>query len=276
MRLTLLASVVAVGLAGQAPESAWAQSQDQTLADIRQELSVLYVELQQLKRELSTTGGAATLAPSASVLDRVNVIESELQRLTAKSEELEFRIDRVVSDGTNRVGDLEFRLCELEPACDIASLGDTPTLGGGVVTKPAPQEPAPDNGAELAVGEQADFDRAKGELDQGSFRSAADLFASFTETYPAGPLTAAAHFFAGDALKELGETAPAARAYLNAFSVDPEGGQAPLALLRLGQSLGRLGQANEACVTLGEVGVRFPGSEAASEAEASRTSLGCS
>ena len=29
----------------------------ETLADIRQELTVLYVELQKLKRELSTTGG---------------------------------------------------------------------------------------------------------------------------------------------------------------------------------------------------------------------------
>ncbi len=32
-------------------------AQDQTLADIRQELSVLSVEVQRLKRELSTTGG---------------------------------------------------------------------------------------------------------------------------------------------------------------------------------------------------------------------------
>ena len=35
-----------------------AQDRAQTLADIRQELTVLYVEMQRLKRELSTTGGA--------------------------------------------------------------------------------------------------------------------------------------------------------------------------------------------------------------------------
>lgn len=45
-----------------------AQEQDQTLADIRQELSVLYVDLQRLKRELSTTGApsGAAGAPSCS------------------------------------------------------------------------------------------------------------------------------------------------------------------------------------------------------------------
>lgn len=272
MRLTTLAVISALVL----PLPAGAQGTDQTIADIKQELSVLYVELQTLKRELSTTGGAQTIAPSASVLDRMNVIESELQRLTAKSEELEFRIDSVVKDGTNRIGDIQFRLCEIEPGCDIAALPDTPVLGGGVLPDGPRTAPASSGGgAELAIGEQGDFDRAKQELDNGSFRAAADLFAAFAQAYPAGPLTAPAHFHQGDALSELGDTGAAARAYLDSFSVDPNGSQAPMALLRLGQSLGRLGQSNEACITLGEVGTRFPGGEAASEAEASRSSLGC-
>ena len=246
MRLTILAALAAVSL----PVSVAAQGADQTLADIRQELSVLYVELQQLKRELSTTGGVQTLAPSTSLIGRVDVIESELQRLTAKSEQLEFRIDSVVKDGTNRIGDIQFRLCELEPGCDIGSLPDTPVLGGGAMPEaPRPAPAAPSGGAQLAVGEQSDFDRAKAELDNGSFRAAADLFAAFTETYPAGPLTAPAHFHQGNALTELGDTTTAARAYLNAFSADPDGAEAPMALLRLGQSLGQLGQINEACIT---------------------------
>ena len=87
---------------------------DETLADVRQELTVLYVEVQRLKRELSTTGAASVNTGGNSVLDRVNAMESELQRLTSKTEELENRINRIVSDGTNRIGDLEFRLVELE------------------------------------------------------------------------------------------------------------------------------------------------------------------
>ncbi|MEO1140525.1 MAG: tetratricopeptide repeat protein, partial [Pseudomonadota bacterium] len=68
----------------------------------------------------------------------------------------------------------------------------------------------------------------------------------------------------------------AARAYLDTFSAAPEGPQAPDALFLLGRSLGRLGQTNEACVTLGEVGVRFPQSQAAPQAVSAMQNLGCS
>ena len=51
MRLILLAAVLAAAL----PSMGRAQDRAETLADIRQELSVLYVEVQRLKRELSAT-----------------------------------------------------------------------------------------------------------------------------------------------------------------------------------------------------------------------------
>lgn len=264
---------VLIGLGGPAT----AQDQDQTLADIRQEMSVLFVEVQRLKRELSTTGGAASPAVGGTALERIDAIEAQLQRLTQKAEQLENRINQVVSDGTNRLGDLEFRLCELESDCDIAQLGETSTLGGGAL--PAAPTPAPvpvsPNTPELAVSEQADYDRAKAALDAGDYRNAADLFSAFTQTYPGGPLSSQAHFQRGEALRELGETAPAARAYLESFSGAPSGEIAPQALYKLGVSLGDLGQTREACVTLGEVGVRFPGNAAVAQAESARQGLGC-
>ena len=90
------------------------QEREQTLADIRQELTVLHVEVQRLNRELSTTGAPSASLAGTSVLDRVTAIEAELQRLTSKTEELQYRVQRIVEDGTNRIGDLEFRLVELE------------------------------------------------------------------------------------------------------------------------------------------------------------------
>jgi TolA-binding protein len=79
----------------------------------------------------------------------------------------------------------------------------------------------------------------------------------------------------GEALDRLGETADAARAYLDAFSAEPSGEVAPDALLGLGRNLGRLGQVPDACVTLGEVAARFPASPLVLEAEAERRTLGC-
>lgn len=273
------ALVLALCLGFAAP-AAMAQDRAQTLADIRQELSVLFVEIQRLRGELNTTGGAMGSGGGADVLSRVDAIEAELRRLNALTEELQIRIARVVDDGTNRIGDLEFRLCELEPDCDIADLGETPSLGGGVAqpgpAPVAPMAPAPGGGANLAVAEQSDFDRARAAFDAGDYSAAAELFAGFTQTYPGGPLSAEAHFLRGEAEARQGAWSRAARAYLDSFTADTEGSRAPAALLRLGVSLGELGQTDEACLTLGEVSVRYPSDPAVAEAAAARARLGCS
>ena len=271
----IFALIVGAFLLAGSPSAA--QTTDETLADISQELSVLYVEVQRLKRELSTTGAPGVVISGNTPLERADAIEAALQQLTAKTEELELRVNRVVKDGTNRIGDLEFRLVELEGG-DVSQLGETTTLGGDVATGaalPADQPPASGE-ADLAVGEQSDFDRAKAAFDAGEFRDAADQFATYTETYPGGALSAQAHFLRGQALEQLGETAQAARAYLKSFSSSPQGPDAPTALLRLGASLGALGQTNEACVTLGEVESRFPDSDAATQAQSTMRDLQCS
>jgi len=269
--------LICVALLG--PVGASAQSSE-TIADIRQELSVLFVELQKLKRELSTTGSAGQLGSGGSLVDRVNAIESEVQRLTKKTEELEFRIDRVVTDGTNRVGDLEFRLCEMDEACDIGTLEPGSTLGGvepatgggggGFVT-PVQNDETP----QLAVGEQADFERAEAALQAGQFTEAAAQFAAFQTDYPGGPLSGRAGVMRGEALEGANQQSDAARAYLETFSADPNGPEAPEALYRLGRSLGRLGQTDEACVTLGQVAARYPQSDSVTRAQGEMTNLGC-
>ena len=67
----------------------------------------------------------------------------------------------------------------------------------------------------------------------------------------------------------------AARAYLESFTGNPTGPLAPEALLSLGTALGGLDQKNEACVTLSEVGVRFPTSPTVAQAQQQMQALGC-
>lgn len=261
-----------------------AQDRTQTLADVRQDLTVLYVEIQRLKRELSTTGTPGVALGGNTALERVDAIEAELQRVTAKTEELTNRINRVVTDGTNRIGDLEFRLVELEGG-DLSTLGETTTLGGaaeqaavsGAATASPLISPITGNasGAQLAVGEQTDFDRAKSAYDAGSYDAAVTQFATFAQTYTGGVLTTEAHFWRGKALAALGNTSGAAKAYLEAYSGDPDGVMAPDALLELGLSLDSLGAAEEACTMLGELTSKFPGSAASDEARAARAKMGC-
>ncbi len=252
-------------------------AQDETLSDIRQQLSVLYSDIESLRSELSATGGLTEGTTGSTPLDRLNSIESQLQRLTSKTEELEFRVNRITVDGTNRVGDLEFRLCELEPNCDISQLGSTPSLGGvdNGVTVPTPEPSNETSDPALAVGEKADFERAQTALSSGDFSSAIEQLTEFRASYPGSSLSAQASLIRGQALEGVGDMPNAARAYLESFSGEPTGSVAPEALYKLGYALGALGQTQDACLTLGEVGIRFPGTAAVIEAQSSMRNFGC-
>lgn len=265
---TAVVVLMAGGVSGQT---------QQTLGDIRQELTVLHVEIQRLKRELSTTGAPSQNLSGSSVLDRVATIEAELQRLTRQTEQLDHRVNRIVTDGTNRIGDLEFRLVELEGG-DVSQLGETSTLGGeSAAAVPVPVSPSqPEAESELAVGEKAEFEAATRALSEKEFDQAAKLFGQFNASYPGSPLASAAHLNRGKALDGLGDTREAARAYLASFTGNSTGPVAPQALYELGAALGRLGQSSQACVTLSEVSVRFPVSDSVNDAKSEMTKLGCS
>jgi tol-pal system protein YbgF len=274
MMLRWLAVSVALVVTGPA----FGQTSPETLADIKAQIAALAGQFNALKSELVTSGAVASGAAGGDALQRLDAIEAELARLNGRAEEIELRLNRVVQDGTAQLSDLQFRLCEMEEGCNVLDLPDV-TIGGAA---PGPADPVatPDappatGGAELALGEQADFDRAQEVLGSGDFRGAAELFATFTQSYPGSPLTQEAQLRRGDALNSLGETSNAARAYLEAFSGAPDGAKAGEALLKLGQGLGALGQQADACVTLAEVGVRFPGSIDATNALVSMQGLGC-
>ncbi|MGL4319254.1 MAG: tol-pal system protein YbgF [Paracoccaceae bacterium] len=266
--------VVSTALCLSAP--AFAQGSPETLADIKAQIAALAAQFNALKSELVTSGAAATGAAGGDALQRLDAIEAELARLNGQTEQVQLRLNRVVQDGTAQLEDLQFRLCEMEEGCDVMALPEL-SLGGdapapvAVATDPVPTE----GGAELALGEQADFDRAEGVLASGDFQGAAALFATFTQSYPGSPLTQKAQLRRGDALNSAGDTANAARSYLEAFSGAPDGALAGEALLKLGQGLGALGQTQDACVTLAEVGARFPGSIDATNAQVSMQGLGC-
>ena len=203
-----------------------AQDRAQTLADIRQELSVLFVELQRLRGELNTTSGAMGSGGGGTVLSRVDAIEAELRRLTSLTEDLQIRIDRVVTDGTNRVGDLEFRLCELEAECDISSLGDTPSLGGVEVQQGAvaPVAPSSGGGLNLAVAEQSDFDRARAAYEGGDYAQAGGPVRALHPTYPGASLVPSAFSAAASPRRSRARWVALPRAPISTLTADTQGG----------------------------------------------------
>ncbi len=255
-----------------------AQNGPQTLADVKAELTVLNGQIDQLRDELVRTGAAGGLPTVAATgLTRLDQLEAELRRLTDRVDVLTNDVIRITEDASNHVGDIEFRLTELEGG-DVSVKPEPPLLGGGV-TRPMPRPvspavAAPGTGA-LAVTEQSDFDAAAAAADAGDNAKAAELFASFLQTYPGGPLSTEAQYRRGDALAAQQSWREAARSYLDAFSGAPQDPRAPHALYKLAVSLAELGQTNEACLTLTEVDSRYPGSAVAGDVAARRQALAC-
>ncbi|MGB0798695.1 MAG: tol-pal system protein [Planktomarina sp.] len=243
-----------------------------TLADMRQDLASLLVEIHHLDRELSATQ-AAGFVHAGSLLDRTNVIELELQRLTAKAEELTFRVTTIVRDATARVADLEACICALEPGCVMGEVGSTLPLGD--IDGDIPAEYDPMEGVILTVTEQKDLDAAKQAFAEGDVATAIVLFTEFLTTYPVGPFTQLAHLELGHAHLEAADYKLAAREYLEAFSVNETTALAPNALYSLAIAFHKMGKTDEGCLTLQEVQFRFEGEEAANDAMDAAVTLNC-
>lgn len=255
----------------------------QTLADIRTELNQLSSDLQSLRAQLVASGSAGFAAAGGdSAIDRMNAMEARLAQLTGQTERLQNQIDRVVRDGTTRIGDIEFRLCEMEEGCDLGSL-TTPTLGqqggGGSPLPPSDRQGAlqspPSAGVVATAAEQADFDRAREVLGQGDFHRAAELFAAIAQTHAGGPLTAQALFLRGQALDAAGDLDGAGIAWLESFAANPNGTQAPDALLGLSRAMSAKGGPQEGCFYLQEIANRFPDVPQVAEAERRMAQADC-
>ncbi len=299
--LTTLVLALALPLAAQAQ-----MTDKEKLADIRLEIGELSAQIQRMKLELQTGApSAAGISDQTPILQRIDLMEQELRRVTGQVERVEFEIRQIVADGTNRIDDLNFRLTELEGG-DIMALPETPALGSGETTaavatavvrpvvRPRNQAQTPsvvetslpiETPTQDILG-QSNAPETEGEMFAdamdayrlGEYRTASEKFAVLLDEHPNGPMASDAAFWRGEALAGQGEWNLAARSYLNSFSGAPQGAKAPEALYRLGVSLGRLGQTEEACLTLAEVGNRYPSVSPAilQNTTAERQALGCS
>lgn len=247
-------------------------AQADSVAEIRSELNALSAVVADLARELSSGAAASQPGFDGTLIDRVDQIRTELARLTGRTEELEFRIRRVIDEASNRLGDLEFRLTELGGG-DPSSLPQRPLGGESQSFIAAPELPS--EAPELAAGEEAALRGARSLAEAGDREGAVQALQDFLDLFPGSPLGPEASMLLGEMHRARGAEPEAARAFLNLYLSDPDGPSAPGALYALGDSLGRLGQREEACVMFDELRTRFASSPEASEAEGPREALAC-
>ena len=254
-RIAVLAAVALCATVLTAHAQLWtgAGSSD----DISYRLSVIDAELADIRVRIGAAGGGgATVAPGSGAgsdaMLRLDRLEAEIRQLTGKLEQMQFEQRSVAEDAARRFGDIEFRLTELEGG-DISTLAPVPPLGSGSAG-PAPVSTGP----AVSISERGDLDRAIEDVHQGRFDQGEDRLRSFLTAYPGSPLTGEALYWMGESQFIRGAYQNAARSYLDGYNSNRTADSAPLNLMRLGVTLGRLGQLNEACLTLREVRHQFP------------------
>lgn len=290
VRTAIGALVIAAAMGSVHPVLAqsWTGSGD-TVQDLRYRLGILDAELADIRARLQALGGAGAGvsgaagssggAVSGDALLRLDRLEAELRRLTGVIEQLDFQQRQISEDAGRRFGDIEFRLTELEGG-DVGSLAPAQPLGGArqaIAPPPVAVDPAPSrSGGGTSGGAQSDLGIAIADIQQGRFDQGEDRLNRFLRENPGSPANAEAEFWLGRSRFVRGDFAEAARRHLSGYNVNRRGPMAARNLLQLGISLGRLGQASEACLTLREVRTQFPNDrEMINAADAERDSLAC-
>jgi TolA-binding protein len=271
----LAAALIALG-----PHRGAAQQDDaaraQTLAEIRAELAALSSELADLRTEFTASGQAAQ-PTGGTMLDRILTLEAELVRLTGSTEAFDLRLRRIVDDLELRLGDLEFRVTELEGG-DVGALGPTAPLGGDGPAAPDAGATGAPAGAEAPAGDPVGSvaEQAGARIDAGDAAGALALLDAAIAAAPQDPAIAELDLLRGEALYVLGRRIDAAQAFLDSVSGAPDAPWAATAMLRLGSTLAEVGEMVDACIALAEVGLRYPEDvEAVDEAERLRAAFAC-
>ena len=101
--------------------------------------------------------------------------------------------------------------------------------------------------------------RAKIYIENSEFENAKAIFKDFVKNFPNSTFLPEVFFYLAETHYNTDNWKLAANSYLESFSLDPKGDFAPRALFGLAISLGALKQFDQACLTLEEVALRFPG-----------------
>lgn len=147
-------------------------------------------------------------------------------------------------------------------------LGSSGGSGGNTTTAALPSASSPPE--EL-------YEQGISFLRGGDYDAAGRAFQAFVSQHPDHPLAGNAQYWLAESHYVRRQYREAAEAFLDGFQKYPDSPKGSANLLKLGMTLGQMGQKEEACVTLREVSERFPDAPGAlrERAEQERRTLDC-
>ncbi|MDA5194916.1 tol-pal system protein YbgF [Govanella unica] len=211
--------------------------------------------------------------PLADMDVRVNSIESRLQQLTGQVEELRHKNDELAHRLESFMSDTEFRFNSLEGKGGTG--GGTASAGGGMTETEGGGygEPAASGGAATASTGGAlpsgtpieKYNYAYALLSKGKYPEAQSAFQSFLAQNPKDELAGSANYWLGQTYFVRGQYDQAAKVFLEGYQAYPKSAKAPDYLLKIGISLTKIKQTQDACAVFAELKTRFPNSPAAKD-----------
>ena len=288
------------------PGTALAQSRDSYLADT---VDRLERQLQTLERTVYRGASAPSGSDAAFARDNqspaalpnlqitLDALEEQQRRLTGHMEKLEFQVRQLNERMDRLVGDVDFRLRQIEDARGAVPLaqndstplapiipqspGEVTVRGEGVdgsqvfgtltesqlraagIESPISVETAPDEvgGTPFALpagSTQDQYSYARQFLLKRDFVNAEQALAAFVAANPGDALAGNAQYWLGETFYVRGDYQTAARNFAEGFQRYPDSGKAPDNLLKLGMSLAKLKQKDDACITLKKLRVEYP------------------
>jgi tol-pal system protein YbgF len=123
---------------------------------------------------------------------------------------------------------------------------------------------------------EALYERSNESLLRRQFGDAEAGFSSFVGKYPEHSLAGSAQYWLGETYYVQGDFRQAAQNFLQGYKGYPKSRRAPDSLLKLGISLNKLGQTQQACAAFGALSGEFPNAvDAKKRAQAESKRAGC-
>ena len=173
----------------------------------------------------------------------------------------------------------------MPPGTVVPPPRDPPSAGMGTLTPPGRESNVaaagsfrpPVGGALRGDSASEHYNNAYGLLKRADYPGAEEAFRAFVGKYPNDPLAGSAQYWLGETFYARGQYAEAASAFAEGYKRFPKGTKAADDLLKLGMSLARANQKQNACVALAQLDRDFPnpGSAIKERAVTEKKRLGC-
>lgn len=209
------------------------------------------------------TIGTPSESAVTDILARLQAIEAQLARLTARSEE-----------NTNQIEQMEERLGVLETAATPAPAQPTGALRVPDVTRgsdasaaaPAEAGPSPERVAKVqAIAKPDTGDAGEDEYtygfrlwEAGLYPEAQQQLKLYVDRYPSHRMISYGRNLLGRAYLDDGQPRLAAPYFLENYQADPMGARAPDSLLFLSEAMIALEDTTRACRAMAEFGEKYP------------------